>query len=200
MTLVGTAAAVHSFSRSANTLRNLVNLKVVRGCECCDRVLTHLPPTAELMRLHSPLIHPRILEESVRMRTLMKFESEGVRLSLADQDQPVDVLTLESNKRRLPWVILPAHLPRDLVLTKQLAIKVEHVVEVQDTAKEMATAMQAIAVVPVLDTRNQKVMPVDVIMSKAVRPHVVDGLCAMLDGFERGGFVKVSVTGEKGKM
>ncbi|KAJ3360307.1 hypothetical protein GGF32_008468 [Allomyces javanicus] len=154
LTLVGTAAA----------------FTLVRGCECCDAVLTALPPATELMCVHLPLIHPRILEEVVRMCTLMKFESEGVRLRRADQGRPVDVLTPEYDKQRLPWVILPALLPRDQILTKRLVIKFEHVVEEPGAAKEIVAAMQAIA---------------------AIRPHVVDGLCALLDGFERGGLQPV---------
>ncbi|KAJ3360331.1 hypothetical protein GGF32_008492 [Allomyces javanicus] len=99
-------------------------------------------PGALPQGLAASAVHPRVVEQIVRMPLLMHLELRKVMLR---GSAPVKLLTLEYGQRQChgSWHAVIAAMPADRLVAKKLVLRVVHVVDIIAAVKESVPAVMA---------------------------------------------------------
>ncbi|KAJ3349398.1 hypothetical protein GGF32_005643 [Allomyces javanicus] len=183
-TLVVGVECANTLARMPSTLRQLLDLEVVRLCSCCDNVLEYIPAGGHLQRLKAPSLHPRAFQQALRLPKLQVLDVDFVR---NDGATPMAALTLEFNQQRLPWSMVPKF---DHGVASRLVVKIVRITHARAAIAEMEAMIRAIAVEPQRGKKDVLVMPLDVVLEELMHESVVVALAAMLMRLEREAYVQ----------
>ncbi|KAJ3368174.1 hypothetical protein GGF31_006758 [Allomyces arbusculus] len=183
-TLVVGVETANALTHMPSTLRQLVDLEVVRLCSCCDKVLECVPVSGRLQRLKVQSLRPCAFEQALRLPNLKILDVDLVRSHGAT---PMAALTLEFNQQHLPWSMVPKF---EHGVASRLVVKIVRITNAQAAMVEMEAMIRAIAMEPQCGKKEVLRMPLDVVLEELMHESVVGALAAMLMRLEREGYVQ----------